>query len=49
VVYEVRNQAKLIPPAKLRTMFDPVKRFAIRPPSERVATGTQTWDWAFTS
>lgn len=41
VVYEVRNDAELIPPAKLRTLFDPVKRFAIRPASERVATRTQ--------
>jgi signal transduction histidine kinase len=41
VVYEVRNEAEVIPPAKLRTLFDPVKRFAIRPPSERVASGTQ--------
>jgi signal transduction histidine kinase len=41
VVYEVRNEAVVIPPAKLRTLFDPVKRFAIRPPSERVASGTQ--------
>jgi signal transduction histidine kinase len=41
VVYEVRNEAEVIPPAELRTLFDPVKRFAIRPPSERVASGTQ--------
>jgi signal transduction histidine kinase len=41
VIYEVRNEGELIPPAKLRTLFDPVKRFAIRPPSERVASRTQ--------
>lgn len=41
VVYEVRNEAEPIPPAKLRTLFDPVKRFAIRPASERVASRTQ--------
>lgn len=40
VICEVRNDAEPIPPAKLRTLFDPVKRFAIRPPSERVASGT---------
>ncbi|GGY91661.1 ATP-binding protein [Pseudoduganella plicata] len=38
VVYEVRNEAEVISPAKLRTLFDPVKRFAIRPPGERVAS-----------
>jgi signal transduction histidine kinase len=41
VIYEVRNEANLISPAKLRTLFDPVKRFAIRPASERVASRTQ--------
>ena len=41
VMYEVRNEAEVIPPAKLRTLFDPVKRFAIRPASERVASRTQ--------
>lgn len=41
VIYEVRNEAEEIPPAKLRTLFDPVKRFAIRPASERVASRTQ--------
>lgn len=41
VIYEVRNAAEPIDPAKLRTLFDPVKRFAIRPASERVASGTQ--------
>jgi signal transduction histidine kinase len=40
-VYEVRNEAEPIPPAKLRTLFDPVKRFAIRSASERVASGTE--------
>ena len=41
VIYEVRNEAEVISPAKLRTLFDPVKRFAIRPASERVASRTQ--------
>jgi K+-sensing histidine kinase KdpD len=41
VVYEVRNDADVIPVAKLRTLFDPVKRFAIRPASERAAAHTQ--------
>jgi signal transduction histidine kinase len=41
VVYTVQNEADVIPPAKLRTFFDPVKRFAIRPVSERTATRTQ--------
>jgi signal transduction histidine kinase len=41
VVYEVRNEAEVIPPATLRTLFDPVKRFAIRPASERIASRTQ--------
>lgn len=38
MIYEVRNQADAISPARLRTLFDPVKRFAIRPPSERAAS-----------
>lgn len=41
VIYEVRNEADVIPVAKLRTLFDPVKRFAIRPASERVTARTQ--------
>ncbi|UVW29413.1 sensor histidine kinase [Massilia sp. H6] len=41
VVYEVSNDADVIPTSKLRTLFDPVKRFAIRPASERAATRTQ--------
>ena len=35
VSFEVKNDADVIPPAKLRTLFDPVQSFAIRPPSER--------------
>ena len=35
VVFEVTNDADVIAPAKLRTLFDPIKSFAIRPPSER--------------
>ncbi|WP_188566267.1 sensor histidine kinase [Undibacterium terreum] len=35
VLLEVKNCADVIPPAKLRTFFDPVRRFAIRPASER--------------
>ncbi|MDB5793918.1 MAG: hypothetical protein JWR25_297 [Noviherbaspirillum sp.] len=38
VVYTVQNNADVIPPAKLRTFFDPVKRFAIRPVHERTAS-----------
>jgi signal transduction histidine kinase len=41
VVYQVANEGNVIPTAKLRTLFDPVKRFAIRPANERVAAGTQ--------
>jgi len=35
IVFEVINEADVIPAAKLRTLFDPVRSFAIRPPSER--------------
>ena len=35
ILFEVQNEADPIPPAKLRILFDPVKSFAIRPPSER--------------
>jgi len=41
VTYTVQNEANPIPPAKLRTLFDPVKRFAIRPAAERTAARTQ--------
>jgi signal transduction histidine kinase len=41
VVYEVQNSAEAISPTRLRTMFDPVKRFAIRPASERASARTQ--------
>ena len=41
VVYEVHNEADPISPARLRTFFDPVKRFAIRPASERSSSRTQ--------
>lgn len=41
VVYTVQNDGEVIPPAKLRTFFDPVKRFAIRPANERVATNSK--------
>jgi signal transduction histidine kinase len=41
VVYTVQNDGDVIPPAKLRTFFDPVKRFAIRPANERIATNSQ--------
>lgn len=40
VVFAVQNEADVIPAAKLRTFFDPVRRFAIRPASERSTTGT---------
>ncbi|MFC0135983.1 hypothetical protein CR105_01485 [Massilia eurypsychrophila] len=41
VLVEVRNDAEVIPVAKLRTLFDPVKSFAIRPPSERKMSRVQ--------
>lgn len=41
VVFEVKNDADPIPPARLRTLFDPVKSFAIRPPSERAISRVQ--------
>lgn len=41
ILFEVRNEADVIPPAKLRTLFDPVKSFAIRPPSERTMSRVQ--------
>lgn len=36
VVYAVQNAAELLSSKKIRTLFDPIKRFAIRPASERV-------------
>lgn len=41
VLFEVKNEADIIPAAKLRTLFDPVKSFAIRPPSERTLSRVQ--------
>lgn len=41
VLFVVKNEAEIIPQAKLRTLFDPVKNFAIRPPSERTLTRVQ--------
>ena len=41
VIYEVQNEAEVISPIILRTLFDPIKRFAIRPASERVGTRMQ--------
>ena len=41
VLFEVKNEADVIPQAKLRTLFDPVKSFAIRPPSERTMSRVQ--------
>ena len=35
ITYTVHNEAEVISPKVLRTLFDPIKRFAIRPPSER--------------
>jgi signal transduction histidine kinase len=40
VVYQVQNEGDAIPPAKLRTLFDPVTRFAIRSTSERSGSMT---------
>ena len=41
ILFAVQNEADIIPPAKLRTLFDPVKSFAIRPPSERTMSRVQ--------
>lgn len=41
ITFAVRNDAEPISPAKLRTLFDPVKSFAIRPPEERTLTRVQ--------
>lgn len=41
IKYTVQNDADVLSPSKLRTMFDPVKRFAIRPANERAAARTQ--------
>ena len=41
VLFEVSNEAEVISPAKLRSLFDPVKSFAIRPPEERVTSRVQ--------
>lgn len=41
VLFEVSNDADEITPARLRTLFDPVKSFAIRPPSERSMSRVQ--------
>lgn len=40
LVFQVQNEADVIPAAKLRTFFDPVKRFAIRSAQERGEAGT---------
>jgi len=37
----VQNEAEVFSATKLRTLFDPVKRFAIRPASERVGARMQ--------
>ena len=41
ILFEVKNDADVIAPAKLRSLFDPVKSFAIRPPQERVMSRVQ--------
>lgn len=41
VIYQVQNQAELLSATTLRTLFDPIKRFAIRPASERVGARMQ--------
>lgn len=41
VIYQVRNEGDAISPSKLRRLFDPVKRFAIRSVDERITAGTQ--------
>lgn len=40
VIYQVQNESVVIPPHKLRTLFDPVQRFAIRSVDERATAGT---------
>lgn len=41
ICFTVANDADVIPEHKLRALFDPVKSFAIRPPSERTASRVQ--------
>ena len=41
VVYTVQNESDIISPSKLRTFFDPVKRFAIRPVNERTISKSE--------
>jgi signal transduction histidine kinase len=41
IEFEVSNQGERIAPEKLRMLFDPVKTFAIRPPSERTLSRAQ--------
>lgn len=41
IVYEVKNDAETLSATTLRTLFDPIKRFAIRPASERVGARMQ--------
>lgn len=41
IVFEVRNEAEVISDSKLRSLFDPVKSFAIRPAHERIASRVQ--------
>ena len=41
ISFTVINDADVIPEQKLRALFDPVKSFAIRPPSERTASRVQ--------
>lgn len=41
VVWTIQNQSEAIPVAKLRTLFDPVRRFAIRSTEQRVLGNTK--------
>lgn len=41
ITYTVHNEAEVISPKVLRTLFDPIKRFAIRPANERVGQRMQ--------
>lgn len=41
VIYQVQNEGDVIPVSKLRTLFDPVKRFAIRSVEERATARNQ--------
>lgn len=41
IVWTIHNKGEVIPPEKLKTIFDPAKRFALRPAQERALAQTQ--------